>query len=85
MVVASWSPINLSRSFLGKSAIWPVAMALSFLCVSVYLSGCNFREHRSYLATFKNIEMKFVDWDICHRMASLQKNVFHDFDLLFEG
>ena len=43
-------------------------------CVCVCVCAGYFREHRSYLSeNKKNVKKTFVDFGICHRMASLQK------------
>ena len=49
----------------------PTLKACQFLCVCA--SACYHRSHRSYLSEKKNFKMTFVDFDICHEMASLRK------------
>ena len=46
---------------------------------------CYFRSHRSYLSENEiNVKVMFVDFDICHRMASVPKLYFVTLTYIFD-
>ena len=77
--------VYASQIFLGKSAIYPIDVALS-VSLSVCLSVCYFGEHRSYISKIK----KYIKNDVYKfwyfpSNGAISKVVLYDHDLICQG
>ena len=73
----TWN-VQMSEIFLGKSAISPIATALSF---SLFVSVCYFHLHRSYFVKIKNVKNDVDIFLYLPSNGAIAEVLLHDLDL----